>query len=1111
MRKIIIFLSFAFLKFLIFPLPVFASTDNVPTVLEVSPISGSSLINQTVVFKSSYYHLQGVEKIKEAYIWFDKTWPLSRRTYSSAHGMVKKVNNQWQYYGARYTGGTLQCGKDPEPKHCYKNYAWDVGGFSVGGNNLVYFNHDEAIADTTQSTPNSIGSFRAKSVRVVNSYTLEVEWEFTFGPFFKERELGIYLATTDISELTLQSENFPLWHQAGIWQVENQANQIIFKDDFEESSLPGWGKFGSYGRVISDNTHAYLGRFSAGIYADASRNGWQILERDLGEDKEGRVTVWFWDDMKSDSNFFLAVSDKSYDKTNKRYPSGTHWVGLAVRGSQNYHYRARLEDFEGNLLDHDENYYFDTGIKRKLGWHKVVFWITEKGAWAEIDDFEKEIFPYNLSSMGARVNKEARKKILPSDWEMTKFRYLSFFSKGGSFWVDNVLIEGSLPQPPNINDLAGNQQWTLHWAQIFLDSYEEIGMWTNLSNWSVSGAGVWWWINLGDLAHIHYFRYKLLGLPFDAAQANKILRFLLDNKDKWDDSGNFSFASVAGYHFYTRMAEMGWGYMPLDLKIRLWEGTAHYFDKLASSSRFFGNTYIGDSSGENYAWGFLYGALQASVFYPWYYQASEWQKISREMAMKSLSDNPNENCEVCPGGKVGVQTIYAPGIDVKDCLNNKDPSRSQKCLCRGDRSKLPLNHDFSYILDNHDYHPHPEYALGTMGGLTGAIHFLKVVGVGNIPQEYYHNLANVWNRHRDFIDYRRGIFKGEEIYRLRNKILCDVDYNNGEKDEPYNQVDDNPFRLSGLSDWEKQPSVTLVTYQNLKEALGEEAINNVQELNLLDHAKKSQYWRRFDYIGKPVTVGVYFTNSDLSCGNPCRYSFDSQVYIANRHNPAYQYLLHPAANIFGKTPLKVCEENIFKKKIWAGSLNWNCEEQIKKEGNNSLMLESSEFSDAELYSPLILVKPNTTYKVSYWVKTENLQPNAAVYGKIITSQYNQSAKEEEEVIQNIIDAGANLGENIGGTQDWIKKSYTFRTKSETKFVRLRAPMGLGGKAKGKVWFDEVKIEEINLIGDFNGDGQVNGQDIKVLLLSYLTNDLQKDLNSDGKVEILDFGKIMANL
>ena len=69
-------------------------------------------------------------------------------------------------------------------------------------------------------------------------------------------------------------------------------------------------------------------------------------------------------------------------------------------------------------------------------------------------------------------------------------------------------------------------------------------------------------------------------------------------------------------------------------------------------------------------------------------------------------------------------------------------------------------------------------------------------------------------------------------------------------------------------------------------------------------------------------------------------------------------------------------------------------------------------------------------------------------------------KENDPINVNRIDAGFTLGENVGGDTDWVFKSYTFTTHADTYFVRLRAPMGLSGRAMGQVWFDRVAIEKV---------------------------------------------------
>jgi len=57
-------------------------------------------------------------------------------------------------------------------------------------------------------------------------------------------------------------------------------------------------------------------------------------------------------------------------------------------------------------------------------------------------------------------------------------------------------------------------------------------------------------------------------------------------------------------------------------------------------------------------------------------------------------------------------------------------------------------------------------------------------------------------------------------------------------------------------------------------------------------------------------------------------------------------------------------------------------------------------------------------------------------------------------------------------------------------------------------FALTPLSQIIIPGDLNNDGQVNSQDIQLLLSKYPTNDSQADLNRDGKVNGMDFGKMV---
>jgi len=165
--------------------------------------------------------------------------------------------------------------------------------------------------------------------------------------------------------------------------------------------------------------------------------------------------------------------------------------------------------------------------------------------------------------------------------------------------------------------------------------------------------------------------------------------------------------------------------------------------------------------------------------------------------------------------------------------------------------------------------------------------------------------------------------------------------------------------------------------------------------------------------------------------------------------------------------LKRCEESLYRAKVWQGELQWDCDPLVKVEGRSSVRLESTVPSDAELFSPLLAVLPGERYRVSYWVKTELTVEDAQVYGRVVAAQYSAQAKESDEVNEGRVDSGFALGNNLGRVSDWVQQSYTFTTAVDARFVRLRAPLGLAGRATGRVWYDGL-----SLVQETHGSGSV---------------------------------------
>ena len=127
------------------------------------------------------------------------------------------------------------------------------------------------------------------------------------------------------------------------------------------------------------------------------------------------------------------------------------------------------------------------------------------------------------------------------------------------------------------------------------------------------------------------------------------------------------------------------------------------------------------------------------------------------------------------------------------------------------------------------------------------------------------------------------------------------------------------------------------------------------------------------------------------------------------------------------------------------------DKDIKYSNERSYKIYSKDFNDAMFYKE-VEVKPNTVYKVSCMVKTENVEvdKDKSGAGALI------SLAEEEEV-----------SEPIRETTDWQELTMTFNSKAREK---VKIGFRLGGNdayAKGTVWFSNLKLEEGTTSKDTN--------------------------------------------
>ncbi len=109
----------------------------------------------------------------------------------------------------------------------------------------------------------------------------------------------------------------------------------------------------------------------------------------------------------------------------------------------------------------------------------------------------------------------------------------------------------------------------------------------------------------------------------------------------------------------------------------------------------------------------------------------------------------------------------------------------------------------------------------------------------------------------------------------------------------------------------------------------------------------------------------------------------------------------------------------------------------------SYKIESKSFNDAIFYKT-IDVKPNTPYKLTCMVKTENVET--------------ENGKSNSGAQISIVDTNES-SESIIGTNDWQKLEFIFDSKNREKVEIGFRLGGINNSVKGTAWFSDFKLEE----------------------------------------------------
>lgn len=123
------------------------------------------------------------------------------------------------------------------------------------------------------------------------------------------------------------------------------------------------------------------------------------------------------------------------------------------------------------------------------------------------------------------------------------------------------------------------------------------------------------------------------------------------------------------------------------------------------------------------------------------------------------------------------------------------------------------------------------------------------------------------------------------------------------------------------------------------------------------------------------------------------------------------------------------------------------DDAVSRHGNKSLCIESTADNDARIIQD-ITVAPNKYYTVTAWVKTQNV-PESTVgkqcYGATIS----------------VMDT-TYVSKSCYGSSGWNKLTFSFYTADNQTVVELCFTLGgYGMMNSGKVWFDDITVEEVS--------------------------------------------------
>ncbi len=126
---------------------------------------------------------------------------------------------------------------------------------------------------------------------------------------------------------------------------------------------------------------------------------------------------------------------------------------------------------------------------------------------------------------------------------------------------------------------------------------------------------------------------------------------------------------------------------------------------------------------------------------------------------------------------------------------------------------------------------------------------------------------------------------------------------------------------------------------------------------------------------------------------------------------------------------------------WAGKGEWRWAD-TGRSGGRAVGIESADGADIA-WAATAAVEPLARYRLSGYIKTENVRTKDGAHGALMNVHNLQRVKTEA----------------VTGTRDWTKVEVTFETADQDT-LQVNCLFGGWGLATGKAWWDDVRLEKI---------------------------------------------------